>query len=126
MDVAPPEDVMARDEVGNFHWLVVEEVVPLVRMEGNRPESLRRAIERWCERGVLAPYAWKASRAQMLALLTAGRIHGLPPKGRGLYLIHRAGLAHIEDRPRRGWPPGKARPRKGKTTGAAAPHRQVP
>ncbi len=69
-------------------------------------------------------YSHKASREQILTLLYAGRIKGLPHKGKGVYLIHRDGLVDIEDRPKRGWPKkDKKRPRKGRQTGEGAPER---
>ncbi len=118
-----PDNVMEHDAEGRYIWLLVSECVPLVSEGDEKPENVIRNIERWCANGVLAPYAYKASRAQVLTLLNAGRIEGLPHKKRGLYLIHRAGLARIEDRPKPGWPQNKARQRKGRQTGASAPER---
>ena len=102
-------DVMARDAQGQFIWLVVSECVPLVSETNDKPDNVTRNIERWCANGVLAPYAHKASREQVLTLVYAGRIQGLPLKKRGLYIIHRDGLAHVEDRPKPGWPKKKER-----------------
>ena len=119
----PLENVMECDAEGRFVWLVVSEFVPLVSEGNDKPANVTRNIERWCASGVLAPYAHKASREQVLALVYAGRIQGLPQKKKGVYLIHRDGLAHVDDRPKRGWPKDKARPRKGRQTGAGAPER---
>jgi len=123
MAAVPGEDVMERDHEGKFIWLVVSEVVPLVGTKEDKPTNVTRNVERWCASGVLVPYARKASREQILTLVYAGRIEGIPQKNKGVYLIHRDGLAHIEDRPKRGWPKDKARPRKGRQTGAGAPER---
>jgi len=119
----PLENVMERDAGGRFVWLVVSECVPLVSEGDDKPANVIRNIKRWCVSGVLAPYAHKASRDQALTLLYAGRIQGLPQKNKGVYLIHRDGLACIDDRPKPGWPKEKARPRKGGQTGARTPER---
>lgn len=110
-------DVMAHDAQGQFIWLVVSECVPLVSEANDKPDNVTRNIERWCANGILAPYAHKASRGQVLTLIYTGRIQRLPPKGKEVYLIQRDGLAHVEDRPKRGWPKKKKRERKGKQTG---------
>ena len=68
------EDVMERDAQGRFVWLVISEVVPLVRLPDQKIAYVTRNIERWCAIGVLAPYAYKASRDQILELVYAGRM----------------------------------------------------
>ena len=117
------ENVMERDGEGHFVWLVVSEVVLLVSTKNAKPPNVTRNIERWCASGVLAPYAHKASREQILTLVYACRIQGIPQKMKGVYLIHRDGLAHIDDRPKRGWPKDTKRPHRGRRIGASDPER---
>ncbi len=95
-------DVMECDAQGNFLWLVVSEVVPLVENTEAKPESIARSIERWCAHGVLSPFVRKATNEEILALLNAGRIHGFPQKDKGIYVIHRSGLACLTHRPKAG------------------------
>ncbi len=117
MPVALGEEVIERDGERKFVWLVVSEVVPMVNAEDGKPANVTRNVECWCASGVLAPYTHKASREQILTLVYAGRIQGLPQKKKGVYLIYRNGLARIYDRPKQ----DKERPREGKQTGAGAP-----
>lgn len=96
------QDVMACDASGHFVWLVVHEVVPFVEKPGISQKSLIRSIERWCASGVLAPFCKRASNAQILMLVEAHRLKGFPPPTKEVYLIHREGLRHLNERPKAG------------------------
>ncbi len=64
-----------------------------------------RTVERWIEKGLPAA---KATDEQLLHLLRAKRLQGLPPKG--VWVIPRSSLGQVEDiRKKVGYPKGKPR-----------------
>lgn len=116
MRISPPSNVMECDAAGNYYWLVVSDILPFAATASsaskNPPNeaSIWRKIERWClDEDVLGPYAFKATPLQIAQLVEAARISGFPPKDKGLFLVHRDGLASIHARPTSGWQKGKKR-----------------
>jgi hypothetical protein len=108
MLISPPTDVLECDADGSYYWLTVGDLIPLAIKAANgdkqvKEASVLRKIERWCvDDDVLGPYACKATPAQIAQLVEAGRIKNYPSKEKGVYLIHRDGLANIARRPKPG------------------------
>lgn len=131
MLISPPTDALECDADGSYYWLTVGDLISLATSAASgdrqvKEASVLRKIERWCvDDDVLGPYACKATPAQIAQLVGAGRIKNYPSKEKGVYLIHRDGLATIADRPKPGPRKKSKQSRKGKQTGAGTLQRSM-
>lgn len=104
MDI--PEDVLQEDAEGRYLWLTLNELVPLVNAEGAQPASIQRTLERWCASGALKDFSVrlypKCHEEQMRQLFLARRIHQLPPRKKGLYLVRREAIPYLHAYPKPG------------------------